>query len=260
MQKKTNFKEMIKKSVIELGNSFKNKKIIWVLAYDLCFILIAGIILKISSTIMNWQMSKLGLQGAISGPTMKTFSPEIISQQLGAIKSLAVLFFIITLIVYLILILDYTLFRGWAWTKLLDKKPTKTYMKKFFLLNLIWVTIWTALFLLAVTTINQSYYSYLILIIAILYIHLTTVMHHCFTWQQEIKKAIGKAFTLGIGHIKYFIIPYIYIIIIYIIATKAVILIPRQSQTIAVFSFVILFMAWYKTYMNSVIKRTQKKR
>lgn len=254
MQKKTNFKEMIKKSVIELGNSFKNKKIIWVLAYDLCFILIAGIILKASSKSMTGQLEKLGLTN------MGALTPEIISQQLGAIKSLAVLFFIITLIVYLILILDYTLFRGWAWTKLLDKKPTKTYMKKFFLLNLIWVTIWTALFLLAVTTINQSYYSYLILIIAILYIHLTTVMHHCFTWQQEIKKAIGKAFTLGIGHIKYFIIPYIYIIIIYIIATKAVILIPRQSQTIAVFSFVILFMAWYKTYMNSVIKRTQKKR
>ncbi|MBW2969344.1 hypothetical protein KY314_04515 [Candidatus Woesearchaeota archaeon] len=240
----------IKQQLKELINSFKNKKIIWVLCYDILFILIAGIILKTSAMLMTGQLEKAGLTKTSS------LTPEILSQQIGTLKSLAIIFFIITIIAYIILIIDYTLFRGWAWTKIFNKKPTKAYMKKFLLLNLIWITGWIILFVLLLNIINPQYYFYLIITAVILYTHLTTVMHYSYTKTNKIKTSINKAFATGIGKLNKFIIPYLFIIIFYIIFTGIITLIPKQSQAMAIFSIIILFMAWYKTYMNQIIKQT----
>lgn len=242
---------MVLGSFLCIIQSFKNKNILFVFAYDLCFLLIAGIIAKAASKIMSLQLQKAGITTA---PT-----PEIISQQLGAIKTLAITIFIITIIFYFVTLLAYSLSRAYIWTKIMNTKPTREYIKKFFALNLVWITCWTLLFMLSVTVISSEYYKYMLLAGIILYIHLTTIMHHAYTYKQEIKRAIGKAFTTGIGKIGYFIIPYIYIIIVYIIATKAFVLIPAQAQYYAMFAVLLLFMAWYRTYMNSVITSTQKR-
>lgn len=252
--KQNQFKQTIQKTFKEFLNSFKNKKILWIFCYDICLLLIALILVKGASKIMASQLERLGLTN------VQTLTPEIISQQLGAIKTLAITFFIIITIFYLINIFNYSLFRTWVWTKIMNKQPTKTFVKKFFLLNLIWITGWMALFILGVTALSKEYYVYMIGIILILYIHLTTIMHHSFTWKQEIKRSIGKAFTLGLGNIGRFIIPYIYIIIIYIILTKVFVVIPLQAQYVSMFVLILLFLAWYRIYINSVIIRIQKRR
>lgn len=246
-------KQIIKKTFKEFLNSFKNKKILWTFCYDLCLLLVAVILAKGASKLMASQLERLGLTD------VQALTPEMISQQLGSIKTLAITFFIITIIFYILSVFNYSLFRTWVWTKIMNKLPTKAFVKRFFLLNLIWITCWIALFILGITTLSQEYYKYMIAIIAILYIHLTTVLHHCFTWQQEIKKPIGKAFTIGIGHIGRFFIPYIYIIIIYIVITKAFVVVPTQAQYIGIFVVLLLFLAWYRVYMNSVISRIQKR-
>jgi len=254
--KKTNKNKQIKeikKTFNELISSLKDKKNIWVISYDLCFLLIAGIILKASSNILAKQISRLGIS-----PT--SLGPETIARQLGAIKTLAAITIITAVITYILIIIAYSFFRGWAWTKLQNKKPTKKYITRFILLNLTWITAWTALLIITTNIVHQEYYIYLMITGTIAYIHLTTVLHHSFTYHEQIKKAISKAFTIGIGKIQQFIIPYIYIIIIYIILTKILIIIPIKARTIATTAVIILFLAWYKTYMNRTITRAQKKR
>ncbi|MBN1644466.1 hypothetical protein JW851_00300 [Candidatus Woesearchaeota archaeon] len=252
-KEKKSIKQIIQRTFTEFLASFKDKNIIWVFSYDICFLLTAGILAKAASKLMSTQLARLGLTN------VQSLTPEIISQQLGAIKTLAITFFIIIIIFYLLLILDYALFRAWIWTKLLNQKPTKAFVKRFFILNLIWATGWVTLFGIGATILTPEYYVYMLGIGTILYIHLTTVLHHSFAWKQEIKRAIGKAFTTGIGHTGLFFIPYIYIIIIYIILTKAFTLIPEQIQYPAIFLIIIIFMAWYRVYMNQVIKNIEKR-
>ncbi|MBD3361828.1 hypothetical protein GF358_03480 [Candidatus Woesearchaeota archaeon] len=253
-KKQKEIQQKIKKSFLQFINSFKNKNILWVLLYDICFILITGVMARATSKIMTSQLTKIGLTNA------QALSPEIISQQLGAIKTLAITFLIITIIFYIILVFIYAIFRAWIWTKLMNTKPTKAFVKKFYLLNLLWITGWAIIFGLGITALNPQYYTYLIAIITIAYIHLTTIMHHSFTWEQKIKKSLGKAFITGIGKIDKFIIPYIYIIVIYIVITKVFAILPQKSRYFMMFALILAFMAWYRTYMNDIIKQIEKKR
>ena len=102
--KQNQFKQIIQKTFKEFLNSFKNKKILWVFCYDLCLLLIAIILAKGASKIMASQLERLGLTD------VQALTPEIISHQLGAIRTLAITFFIIVIIFYLLQVFNYSLF------------------------------------------------------------------------------------------------------------------------------------------------------
>jgi hypothetical protein len=246
--------KQIQKSLKEIGQSLRDyKKIGQIIFYDVCFILIIAILTQIATKITTTQIQKMGLLD------LGTLSPETIAPHLATIKSFAKIFLAVVVIYYLLVIINYTLFRGLIWTRLMNKKINKKYLTRFLGLNLIWCTGWIALILIGVNVVNKAYYPYLIIGGAILYTHLTTVMHHSFTYKNEIKRSLRKTFSTGIGKIYQFIGPYIYIVLIYIILARAVLLIPYQQQAIGII-ITIICMAGYRAYINRVITRIEKKK
>jgi len=250
-------KETIVKSFKELLLSFKEKKIIWAFIYDAVFILIAGIILKTASQILMGRINALGIS--------QTATPELMVQNMAVMKQFMYTATVTAIIVYIILILVYTISRGLIWAKIMDRQLTKKYLLKFGLLSLIWITGWIAVFSVIVTISNQQYYKWIMIVLGISYLHLTTILHHSFTYKNTIGSAVQKAFAIGIGKINKLILPYIYIIIIFIVVGQIMNIPTRMTygitatQTIGVIGIVVLllFAAWYRTYINKKIKQIE---
>lgn len=249
-------KETFLKTLKELILSFKEKKIIWAFIYDACFILITGILLKIASKILLQRMDALGIAQATT--------PEMIVQNMAVMKEFMYAVSITTIILYLAILIAYTFSRGLIWAKIMDLKLTKKYFAKFGLLSIAWITGWILAFSLLVTITNQQYYKWIMIVLGIAYIHLTTILHHAFSYRNEIGGAIQKAFSTGISRIHKLILPYIYIIIIFILTEqilKIIMQIPVSPQAIQVtgIALILLFLAWYKTYLNKAIISIEKK-
>ncbi len=248
-------KETFLKTLKELTLSFRNKRIIWAFIYDVIFILIAGILLKTASKVLLQKMNALGISPATT--------PAAIAQNIGAMKEFMYIVSITTIILYLLILAVYAVSRGLIWAKIMDMKLTKKYFLKFGLLSLIWITGWILTFALLVTITNQQYYKWIMIVLGIAYIHLTTVLHHAFSYRNEIGGAAQKAFSIGIGRIHKLILPYIYIIIIFILIEQILTLImqiamPQTAIQAVGIGAVLLFLAWYKTYLNKAIISIEK--
>lgn len=248
-------KETILKSLKELLHSFKEKKIILAFIYDAVFILVAGIILKAASQILLKRMNALGITQATT--------PELMVQNMALMKQFMYTTGITAILLYIVLLAAYTISRGMIWTKIQDKQLTKKYLLKFGLLNLVWIPAWILAFALLITITNQEYYKWIMIVLGIAYIHLTTILHHTFTHKNEIGNAVQKAFSTGLGRIHKIILQYIYIIIIFIaigqilsIATQAAYgkISITASSTIGI-AVLVLFLAWYRTYLSKTISK-----
>lgn len=247
--------ETFLKTIKELILSFKEKKIIWAFVYDVCFILIAGIILKTASKLLLQRMNALGI--------LQAKTPEMLVQNMGVMQQFMYTTIITAIILYLVLLVIYTISRGLIWAKIMNLKPTKKYFLKFGLLSLVWITGWLLAFTLLVTITNQQYYKWIMIIMGIAYIHLTTVLHHAFSYKNEIGTAVQKAFSTGIGRIHQLIFPYIYIIIIFILTEQILtrtMQIPVSIQVMQIIgiALILLFLAWHKTYLNKAIIKLEK--
>jgi len=249
--------ETIINSFKELLLSFKEKKIIWTFIYDAVFILIAGIILRIASQILMSRINTLGIAQATT--------PELMVQNMAVMKQFMYTATITAIIVYILIILVYTISRGLIWTKIMEKQPTKKYLLKLGLLSLIWTTGWIVVFSVLVTISNQQYYKWIMIVLGITYIYLTTILHHSFTYKNTIGSAVQKAFAIGLGKIHRLILPYIYIIIIFIAIGQILNIPTRMTYGITAtktagmigITVLLLFAAWYRTYINKKIKQIE---
>ncbi len=220
--------------------SFKliNKRFVLIAFYDMLCLSIFFLIVPLFS---RWFTSKLsnvaGLQGLVS-----------------LLFMLWIYFFAVTLI----LLITYTIFKGMIWLTILKKKPNALYFKKLFLLNLCWWLILLIPFFIIIFGVKQNYLFYVIILFAIAYTHLTSVMHYLLTKDLRIGKALKQAFVLSFGRAaKAFLVPYSFIVIVYLILLQVFWVVPKDINTMLFASllFTVFFLAWYRLYLSLVLKK-----
>ncbi|MDP6548181.1 MAG: hypothetical protein QF917_04465 [Candidatus Woesearchaeota archaeon] len=164
-------------------------------------------------------------------------------------------FIIISLILFVIaVIINWSIIKGIIWNLTGNNKPSLKFMKKFLLLNFIWLPIWTVIFLLIAFGIKQEAAPIFMIIAFILAIYLTNILYPLFLADNKITN-IKKSLRLGFKKIHYFIIPYIIIIVfflilskIYSIATLGININPNVS-----YALIIIYIAWVRYYMIEVV-------
>ena len=220
--------------------SFKliNKRFVLIAFYDMLCLSIFFLIVPLFS---RWFTSKLsnvaGLEGLVS-----------------LLFMLWIYFFAVTLI----LLITYTIFKGMIWLTILKKKPNALYFKKLFLLNLCWWLILLIPFFIIIFGVKQNYLFYVIILFAIAYTHLTSVMHYLLTKDLRIGKALKQAFVLSFGRAaKAFLVPYSFIVIVYLILLQVFWVVPKDINTMLFASllFTVFFLAWYRLYLSLVLKK-----
>ncbi len=157
---------------------------------------------------------------------------------------------------YIVAIVVYTLSRGLIWLALLAKKPELRFFARFWLVNMAWCTAWTALALFFMISMKPATGTPVIILIVLLYAHLTTALHYSYTKSREMKKSFLEAFSKGLGKFGAFIQPYCYMLVVYVIISQIMRLVTGKFALAVIFIFYFMFMAWYRVYMRNILRQT----
>ena len=158
----------------------------------------------------------------------------------------------------------YTLTNLFIWAFVTEKKKLKKpFVKKFFVLNMIWVIGWFALSMIIFSGLKSEVFLKWALSIVLIYSHLTTIMYISYFTKGNAVNAFKKAFDIGITKIHYFIVPYIFAGILFVLMNKVIapfqnVAFTTLSPDLATIIGVVIFMfygAWLRMYMYSFVKR-----
>lgn len=229
------------------------KKVVLSTIYDLAFWLLffgitylVGVLLKKESTLLG--KISFDQQAILASQTLAETNVTLINTFLIKSTLLIILLAIIVLIIY-------TIMKGLIWNTLFDKKPTKKYFVQFFKLNLLWFAIWLLPTLFVLLGAQPKWRNYLAIILAILYLHLTTVLQTVFTQKEKIKDALNASIQTGFGKIHHFICPYILSVLFYLLLTRILYLLPAQSIALLTSAIImwVFSIAWFRNYVKDVI-------
>jgi hypothetical protein len=148
------------------------------------------------------------------------------------------------------------LFKGLIWTTVMSKKFTKRYFWKMFGLNLVWFLLWMIPSLIIYYGLNPDYKSVIQPLYFLVIFHFTTLLYIIFTRKNAIKRSIKLALSIGTRKIKYFILPYIFAAIIYVVLGQLYNYVDPGAKLGMVTAVVVtLFLiAWLRLYIYSIVE------
>jgi len=232
-------KEKTSREFSRFLDSFKliNKRFVLIAFYDMLCLAVFFFVVPLFSA---WFMKSISSVESISGLVYVLF-----------------LLWIYFFAVALILLIIYSVFRGLIWLTILKKKPSALYFKRFFLLNLCWWLILIIPFFITVFGVKQNYLFYAVILFAVAYAHVTSVMHYVFTKDLRIGLSLRQAFVVGCAGIKEFFVPYSFIVVVYFVLLQVFWIVPKDTKTMLFASllFTVFFLAWYRLYLSTVLRR-----
>ena len=234
-------------------DSFKLKlPYVFVLAYEILFVL--------TVTALTFPLPRLlgaiGEKFTVVAPSRAALTPGAVDELKGFIfqsVSVFVGFMLAVLLAYLI-------FQSLAWLQITGGKHSKRFFWKFLLANFIWLLPWLFVMWFFVTGLSGKHAAYGLIFLAILFVYQTFIMQNSFVRDPHlgIRKALGAAFSIGIGRIYLFIIPLLLAAVVFVIWSQVWRLVP-QIENLG-FGLIILaslvfapFLAWFKFYIDKLL-------
>lgn len=221
--------------------------IYWLLVFGTVYFLKWKVELKVAATQAMATLSKEELLKSAAAT----------SQTANALESFVYFIFTSAALAFIFCFIIYALSRSLIWTTIANQKINKKFILKFTGLNALWWLIWLPLFLIVIigskdspTTTKQT--VTLLLLVAT---HFTPIVHTLYMKKHLIGHSIGNGIGWGIAKIHRFIIPYAYIFVTYVILYQ-VYRLAENTPWInpASMLFVVLFIAWVRTYVYEIVK------
>ncbi len=241
-------------------NSLKLKKnILYVILLDLLCICATFVLSlfyslatsKIAASLQNLDLANIAAMGAEG------------LEQYAALKGAMYLFLIYSAILFILILLAYSLFQGLIWNTVLKKRFTWKYFGKFSLLNLIWVLAWLIISILLLFILKDAVIILVILTYVLLFVmfYLTTILYVMFTKKRKMWQSIKDTFNIG-KRVHLFILPYLLVLGLFIVLNLVLIIFSLLPQQIYMFINLIIllaFFAWFRFYISDVIMKVGKK-
>ena len=254
----------LKNNINLLKESFKSfdAKVIFIVLYDLIFYSSFLFLIFLFSRILQnraIELQKIPMDNIMQLPQEEL--KRIVSHTEGLLLTI-----ILGLIIFFILLfIAMCIFKGLIWIKTLDKRPTKDFLIKFTVLNLLWFSAWIIPFFILSLLLKKGLIAPLVIILFFSLIHFTAVLYASFaekahkktTFKELYLKYIKQAFKLGTTKFHLFIIPYIILFFIFMISMQLYWLYSFTSeniQSIITILIMITFFAWYRIYFSKIVK------
>jgi hypothetical protein len=120
--------------------------------------------------------------------------------------------------------------------------------------NALWWLIWLLPVVLFVIGLQPAYIGIGAGVVFGLYIHLGGPFHRALVTMPA-RKAIGHAFTMGLGRIHRFIVPWAFALLVYTILYQPLRFIPAgRAQAAGFIVLVVLFLGWHRVFSDNVIR------
>ncbi len=239
--------------------SFKDikKPFLWVMLYDFLFISLFGLCGFVVSTRISSRLKEV-VSYDFSKLQMDPLNAVEAEQMLGLVKGFMIYYIIALLVLGIIFILLWSLFKSLAWSKVADKGFSLRYFNRFTLLSIIF---WVVAFVFSVfifVTIDTGYAVLYALLLGSVFFYLNTILSYTFVSKQRLGKSFGSIIDVGLRKIHHFILPYIFVMVVGIVLLIIIYFVGKIgvfALGIVVFSiFFIMFTAWYKFYISKVIE------
>jgi hypothetical protein len=170
----------------------------------------------------------------------------------------AFLFLLVAMLVLMVvvIILDWTIFKGLAWCLTLKKKLNLRFFLRFFLLNLLWLGLFAALVVLFAIIFKESIVPIHIILLGLLWMYFTNIMYVFFVKKESVK-SIKKAFKVAFTKAHCFILPYavlaVLLLAIVFIANLLASL-PYAVGLAITTLLMLLYLAWARFYIVEVVE------
>jgi len=246
--KKTNFLQVNYNSLL---NSFKkiNSNIAFMAFYDLLFYSITYFLALGSFRFLEKMAASVNLPA-----NFLALDAMQATEVLSSLKNFFYLLIFIAITLILLLILNWSLFKGLSWSLAAGKKFNFAFFKKFALLNLVWLGSIILLIFLVALGFKQSTLPVFLLAIFLVSVYFTNILYALFA-QESSFKAIKKAFILGFAKIHYFIFPYAAAGLILYGLSKLLSLfaMPQKIYIEALILAFTIYTAWFRLYIVETV-------
>ena len=190
---------------------------------------------------------------------MSTFkNTAAIDSVINSFNTLMAIFFIVTVTYFLLLVIFWAVFKGSFWSILMKRSYSMRYVLNYFWLSLLWLGIWTGIFIGSLFLFKDSVIVGVMLLFGFLFLHTSIPVYIVFTKENKIKHALKEGLSIAIGGIHHFLIPYAFIIIFYV-GLMVSILFPLLRMATGGFAgiisglFTIVFLVWCRVYLLEMI-------
>ena len=209
------------------------------------------------------ELDIVGLQTAMADITQATISNQEAELSLQLLQSTITKFIVLTILLILFVLGVYALFKGLIWTKILKKKFTWKYFRKFIALNLLYVLFAVVVFILPVLLVLLGikagfwllFLQILFVIVTIFYFYFRTISTVLFTKTKRIS-SFFRAFEKGANKFKKLILPMLLIGVTFVVISLLSVLLNFVSETISLIIaglLLITFIAWARIYFSKLI-------
>lgn len=234
-------------------NSFKriDLRIFFIAFFDLVFYFLVFLISITTFSIIQKKAFTISLPQNIV-----ELGAENLEKMLVAVRAFYFLLIIMLILMFLMIIIDYSIFKGLAWGFTIKRKFNFKYFLRFFLLNLIWLSIFIVLAFLFSIIFNEIAFLIYLFILLLVWIYFTNIIYTLFVKKEDIK-SILKAFKLGFTKIHYFILPYIILGIILLIIffiMNLVIFLPYGIGLTIIILLLLFYLAWARFYIVEIVE------
>lgn len=227
-------------------NSFKNKNILLVLLMNLLFVIINIIFVGIIKVISQPQIEKIDIINLSRVLSQNEAQLEGIINTLRGFVIFAVLMGILFI---LLLIINWSLCQGIIYNILLKKGFNFKYFERFLLLNIVWLIPWWILGFVLLFGGKIGFLITPIMVLLLLFLHFSFILYILFTENNKIKQIL-QSLKIGITKMHYFILPYIIIVIMFIIISQLNLL---KLPFFIIGLVYLLFFSWVQNYTKEVI-------
>jgi hypothetical protein len=259
MNKIKKIMEYLKKSFRTIVESIKpQKKLFITLAIDIILLLmIIGAIAYYDKTTIKTYQQLETLIGANTIDKIMQSSPEIVTQGIKEI-----IYNTYALIIYTIIL--WIISRTAVHSIMYSQKMFTKQNLKFLGINTLSTTTFLLIAYATLKIIKEPISYFAIIILALLYLHEKQAFYHAATHKKSIKEGLKAIISVGIGKARYFILPTITAILMFILIniiasliSKLVLLVPKTNITSAIImsinALAILYIiSWTRNYWKNV--------
>ncbi len=246
-------KHYLKNSYKLFINSFKkiNIKIFFIMFFDLVFYAMATLI-----SITTFNLIKKKALAVDMPQNILQLGAENIEKTMLDLRAFLFLLIGMIILMFLIIIIDWSIFKGLSWGITLKRKFNFKFFLKFFLLNLVWWGVFIFLLIAVSNVFRQSVIPIYIIVLTLIWIYFTNIIYTLFVKEEKFK-SVKKAFKIGFTKIHYFILPYTVLILILsiIISIMNLITFLPYGAGLPIMALILLFyIAWARFYIVGVIE------
>ncbi len=190
-----------------------DKKFILVLALNTLFVLLTIGTIKLIEWCANdliEALKNVDLSNVLTQSELQLNATTTIMERFIVFILIAVISFI------LFMAANWSFFQSVIWSILLQKKFTLKFFGKFLLLNMVWFLPWLALIFIIWFGAKPNLLIILLALLILSFFHFSFILYALFAKESKFRE-IKEAIKSGVCKLHYFILPYIFVLIIFMI-------------------------------------------